>query len=529
LSRRLAALTTSWIEITAGLLALGIGIYQLTLPNVFAGVLPVPVDYDEGVYVSVSIRLVHGVLPYRDFVAVHPPGIALLMSPVAIVGVLAGSSASTLILARVLTLVVVAVNAVLAGRLVRPVGKVAVAVASFSLALWPLSVSVDRNLELEPYLTFFCLVGALLLFGVDGEPSKRRSVLGGIAFGCAFVVKVWAFMPIVAVVLVLLPRWRHALKWVCLGVASAIFVTCLPFFIAAPHAFVHDVFADQLFQQSASGGTSFGGILLIIWGLAGLTVTAVPSAVAVIFLALLVVAVALVYGVGWRLRTRLEWYILASAVVTFLGMLNATYFGDHYGYFPLSMIAPLLGVCAGRLWGYVHLRKGRLAVSAAAVPRVIVGASVVLALGAVAFVVEQDASYDQRYTAGASSVSALDSYIPPGACVLSDMPAAVVMANRITPDHVGCPADIDPYGMYLSYDDGSVPHVGGPFPAAFKLHWFSNLEQADFVLLRTPFSQFIPWTSSTIAWFKQNYVEAATVPTNYGYPLFLYKRVGGGP
>ena len=80
--------------------------------------------------------------------------------------------------------------------------------------------------------------------------------------------------------------------------------------------------------------------------------------------------------------------------------------------------------------------------------------------------------------------------------------------------------------MYLSDDDGSFPHVGGPFPASFKLKWFSDLQQADYVVLRIPFSDFIPWTTSMISWFQQNYVEVAAVPDNYGYPIYLYRRIG---
>ena len=38
-----------------------------------------------------AIRLVHGVLPYRDYAFVHPPGIALLMTPAALVGRFVGT------------------------------------------------------------------------------------------------------------------------------------------------------------------------------------------------------------------------------------------------------------------------------------------------------------------------------------------------------------------------------------------------------------------------------------------------------
>ena len=43
-------------------------------------------QYDDGVYLGAAIRFVSGVLPYRDFVFVQPPGIVVLMSPVALLG-----------------------------------------------------------------------------------------------------------------------------------------------------------------------------------------------------------------------------------------------------------------------------------------------------------------------------------------------------------------------------------------------------------------------------------------------------------
>jgi hypothetical protein len=207
-------------------------------------------------------------------------------------------------------------------------------------------------------------------------------------------------------------------------------------------------------------------------------------------------------------------------------MLNAALFTFHYAYFPLAMSAPLFGVCAARLWGYAEDSRFWHLISDAISPRAVAAMTFILVLSAAVFLVEQGTSYDRNYTSGASSLSALDGYIPAGACVLSDVPVAVVLADRITPSHSGCPAEVDPFAMYLADDDGSSPHVGGPFPASFKLQWFSDLQQAQYVVLRLPFSDFIPWTPPLISWFQQNYVQVATVADNYGYPLHIYQRVG---
>ena len=51
--------------------------YQYTRPGFLLGV----TEYDDGPYFGSAVRLVHGSMPYRDFVLVQPPGITLLMSP----------------------------------------------------------------------------------------------------------------------------------------------------------------------------------------------------------------------------------------------------------------------------------------------------------------------------------------------------------------------------------------------------------------------------------------------------------------
>jgi alpha-1,2-mannosyltransferase len=44
--------------------------YQLTRPGYLLGV----TEYDDGVNFGDALRLVSGVIPYRDFVMVQPPG-----------------------------------------------------------------------------------------------------------------------------------------------------------------------------------------------------------------------------------------------------------------------------------------------------------------------------------------------------------------------------------------------------------------------------------------------------------------------
>ena len=58
------------------LLALAVRLYYFTRPGYLLGV----TEYDDGSYFGSAVRLVHGSMPYRDFVLVQPPGITLLMT-----------------------------------------------------------------------------------------------------------------------------------------------------------------------------------------------------------------------------------------------------------------------------------------------------------------------------------------------------------------------------------------------------------------------------------------------------------------
>ena len=41
-------------------------------------------NYDDGVYYAAATGLAHGLLPYKDFLLLHPPGMPLLLTPFAL-------------------------------------------------------------------------------------------------------------------------------------------------------------------------------------------------------------------------------------------------------------------------------------------------------------------------------------------------------------------------------------------------------------------------------------------------------------
>jgi hypothetical protein len=68
------------VIIVATLVGLALRLYQLSRPGYLLGI----TEYDDGTDFGSAVRLVHGALPYRDFIMVQPPGITLLMTPVAL-------------------------------------------------------------------------------------------------------------------------------------------------------------------------------------------------------------------------------------------------------------------------------------------------------------------------------------------------------------------------------------------------------------------------------------------------------------
>ena len=204
------------VIITVTVVAVALRLYQLTRPDYLLGV----TEYDDGTDFGSAILLVHGYLPYRDFIMVQPPGITLLMAPVAALTHGLGT-AWGMGVGRILT-AVAGGAAALGGLLVRHRGLLAVLLTGGIIAVYPASVQSAHTVLLEPWLVLFCLLGALAVFDGDRLAGCCGGRLGGAAFGFAGAIKVWAILPVVVIVVLILaarrragrcctwPRWRPA-------------------------------------------------------------------------------------------------------------------------------------------------------------------------------------------------------------------------------------------------------------------------------------------------------------------------------
>ena len=215
----------------------------------YGGPLGYFIDYDEGVYFSAAKLLFKGVLPYRDFVIVHPPG---LMYVLGLLSSFNTDLASSFGQARLLMTFLGAVNISLIGAIVMRRSIFGGIVAALLYATFPESAGSERGLFLEPVLNFACILTSMVWLA----PRKDRSFIpfvAGILFGFAFSVKIWAGAWLIAI-LFTVPgrsenepiRFTRELFLFFTGAALSFLVLVGPLFFAAPVEFIKDTLLFHL-------------------------------------------------------------------------------------------------------------------------------------------------------------------------------------------------------------------------------------------------------------------------------------------
>jgi hypothetical protein len=425
--------------------------YRFTRPGVLFGV-----GGDDGVYFSASVRLVHGVLPYRDYVLVHPPLIAVLLAPFAVLGKFVGT-ADAFALARLATVVVGALDVVLIGLLLRRFGTRAVVVGCAVLALHGAAVKSAETIYLEPYVVLLILAGLLVLFDGTDLASPRRQFVGSVLIGLACAIKIWAIIPAVVLaataVMFAAPgcRRRGPLGRVAAGVTVGFMLPVLPFAAAAPVRFVHDVFISQLERHGPRRSASVRVASMLGLG----NHQDQPSAIVLVGGAMLAIIVLASYGWwAYRRRGKLDPFtvfaLVSTVLVAAMFFVPDSYFWHYGGFF-----APFLAVVVAR--PARELVRTRWLPARAAVTLVAAGLTIVFALSTASVLAPVEGT--------SVPVTLIDAEVPPGSCVVTDNSSVAVIAGRST-SLSRCPQVIDPYGVELVY-----AHGGGPTSnTAERLH-----------------------------------------------------------
>jgi alpha-1,2-mannosyltransferase len=205
-------------------------------------------NYDDGVHYAVAMGLVHGLLPYRDFLFLHPPGIALLLAPFAELADLIGEPHAMLV-ARLCWIALGAVNAVLCGLVLAPLGRLAAVLSGLMYALFFGAIYAEHTVLLEPPATTALLLALVITRALGGGEGRdtRHYVAAGLLLGLSPALKIWGVLAVLVVAggLAYRRNLRHGLT-VLLSAAASCTVICLPFFLAAPGQMWTMVVADQV-------------------------------------------------------------------------------------------------------------------------------------------------------------------------------------------------------------------------------------------------------------------------------------------
>jgi len=511
-ARRLGPLTPAGLAIAAAtLLALGLRCYQLAQPGHLLGV----GDYDDGADFGSALQLIHGVLPYRDFIIVQPPGITLLMTPAALLSHLTGT-AGAIAAGRILTVLASAACVVLGGLLVRHRGVFATAVTCGVIAIYPGSVQAAHTVLLEPWLTAFCLAGAVAVFDGDRLASGWRLAWGGAVLGFAGAVKVWAIIPVAVIAVVCLARprqagHRQAGRFVA-GVAAGFLIPVVPFAAPAPGRFWDSVIVAQLARTGTRTPVAFR--LEYLTGLAGWQP---PAALLWIAAALIAAAVAGAPFAAW-LATRqapppLEWFAIATTAVAVIAFFIPDDFYYHYSAFLAPFLAMAFALPAARL---LDARPAWLPVAPR--PAVWLACLVILVLP-----LALPGAEDSPTPTYASALPAIQRAVPPGACVLSDQASLLISADRFSSSAApGCPVIMDGTGTSYALGGGRSPAQAGSVPAVAGL-WLQAFRAAQYVLLTPSNRNRIAWNRQLESYFTSNFVQVS----GHWAPLALYERRGG--
>ncbi|HEV7205899.1 MAG TPA: hypothetical protein VGN18_14915 [Jatrophihabitans sp.] len=431
--------------------------------------------YDASVYYAGSSALLHGRLPYRDFVMLHPPGILLADTPFAALGRLTsdhiGFSAAVLA-----ATVVGGINAVLVVRVATRLGldRMGALAGGLVYALWFGSIAAEYLPRLEPLGNLLILLGGLALLAAhqsspEGPADFRHRwllpLLGGAALGGAISVKLWWAVPILIVFgwLLVAGRRLRTVLVAALGGVVAVALIDGPFLIAARSTMTRMIVSDQL-GRTANNTHNLRVLSYLAIGSAGPTA---PQGIALIAVAVAAVVLLTLVVRGWRHRPARVAIILLAAQLIQIGLQPSwfTFYAD------LLTIALSLTVAAGvaaapeRAPDPYALPDPRAAqrrlLARRAVPVVVAVTAVALLPGGLS--PQLINAFPRRQLTAALAGTH---------CVQSDSPMGLIQTNTLTRDlHLGCELWVDVTGKLYDVDRP----VGNPRKTSSYARWQTDI------------------------------------------------------
>jgi hypothetical protein len=408
--------------------------------------------YDDGVYYAAADALVHGRLPYRDFLLLQPPGTIVALAPFAWLGTLTTDPTGETA-ARIGFILVGALNSVLVATISRRFGLGAALLAGFGYAVFLPAAYGERSTLLEPLGTC-ALLASVLLVRRSWQHPRLGPVLAGAAGGIALGMRIWFVVPVAVIALV----HRRSLLPYVVGAAAAGLALYLPFFAASPSALVREVVLDQLGRSRELPGTLrridtvLGAMNLHLqqpW-------SALLSAHKV---GLLLAGTVLVLGVAaWTVRSA-RLFPLVAASTSLVLLISPTFF-LHYGALTAPWLVLTAAVGATKLVSFIRERRLRILIA-------------VLLLAAFA---GQDLRAVQVARSSepipVASLRSAAQHVP--GCVISDDPQTLIALDVLSRDlRLGCTVWPDVTGY--TYDRDSVKSDGRSVPRTQNLRWQTDV------------------------------------------------------
>jgi hypothetical protein len=475
LRKRSAA--TAWRSIAGGALPLGLIVLvgvavRAALPTIhhaWGGIS----EFDDGVHLGAAQLLFGGRVPYRDFAFLQPPGILLLLQPLAALARLIGDD-QALVVGRAAFVAIGAANICLAWKLLRPRGRVAAGIAAVFYAAWWGTVVTERTILLEPLLNLGLLITLLLV----RRGSPRALLIAGLALGLTSTIKLWplVFVPAFAVWIARTQSVRRACRFV-LATAASFAAVIAPFWILAGRALPHQLLFAQLGRHDQLA--SLIDRLRLFDGLAGLASVqrTVPAALVVLVAAALL---ALALRLAMRDRDVALW--LGLLIVGALALVFAPSFYYHYPAFLAVPLAAILGSLGAGAWE--RLQNGWR-------PAAAVGAALLASLVAVSAARGGWVPHSVRHDLPA---------VTRARCVFADLPILLITADHFS-DQVGCDYTLDSSAQVMA--DGRIK-AGRALRAQFT--------RADAALLWGGPGRQWGWTPETVRSFERRFTLERHLP-----------------
>ena len=450
------------------------------VPVLVGGGLDGYLSYDDGVYFGAAIALIHGELPYRDVLLLHPPGMAVLLVPFALLGSMVGD-ATAFATARLAIMTLGALNAVLAGLVAGRYSRVAGLLAAGLYATWNVAAIGERSTDLHaPQHTLVLL--ALLVVSGPGRVRVAGAVAAGAALGLATSIQLWQGATLLVV---LWWTWTRAVdgrevRTVVAGTAGAVASFTLvagPFFALAPrtdgppgHLRPARAAAHGRRDRGPSAGAGRWSRCVHRCPPGLRTLDPMP-----VVLAAALAGLALLLATAWRRPWTRPWVALASSRRRSCSRRRRS--SPITGAFvaPATTVALATGFVMAGGWLVRH-RIG---------PRFVVAGFVLLlvVLGAVSILPPRGR---------ALPLVALREDLAAARCVAADAAGVAVLTGTLRRNaERGCPIVVDPTGVAYDTDRGRRY----PTPRSWRIHapgyqaameaWYTSVDAALFVRPRS--------------------------------------------